>query len=140
MGTCIIIETFENNGVPVGELVAAGGLPEKNRLLMQVYSDVTGREIMVSGSAQTSALGSAIFGAVAAGKDKGGYENIYEAAPVMGKLKDEIYKPDPEAKAVYDKLFAEYVRLHDIFGRGENDVMKRLKAIKLDARKNLDNR
>jgi len=138
-GTRIIIETFENNGVPVRELVAAGGLPEKNQLLMQIYADVTGREIRVSGSAQTSALGSAMFGAVAAGKTRGGYENIYEAAPVMGKLKDEIYKPNPEAKTVYDKLFAEYVRLHDTFGRGENDVMKRLKAIKVDVRKKLDN-
>ena len=134
-GTRVIIEAFENNGVPVRELVAAGGLPEKNRLLMQIYADVTGREIRVSGSAQTSALGSAMFGAVAAGKARGGYDSIYEAAPIMGRLKDEIYKPDLDAKAVYDKLFAEYLCLHDYFGRGENDVMKRLKAIKVDARK-----
>ena len=134
-GTRVIIEAFENNGVPVRELVAAGGLPEKNRLLMQIYADVTGREIRVSGSAQTSALGSAMFGAVAAGKARGGYDSIYEAAPIMGRLKDEIYKPGLDAKAVYDKLFAEYLCLHDYFGRGENDVMKRLKAIKVDARK-----
>jgi L-ribulokinase len=102
---------------------------------MQIYADVAGREIKVSGSTQAPALGSAMFGAVAAGKSKGGYDSIYEAAPVMGKLKDEIFKPNPEAKAVYDKLFDEYVILQDYFGRGENDVMKRLKAIKADARK-----
>jgi L-ribulokinase len=134
-GTRVIIEALENNGVPVWELVAAGGLPEKNQLLMQIYADVTGREFKVAGSAQTPALGSAMFGAVAAGRANGGYDSIYEAAPIMGKLKEETYRPNPAAKAVYDQLFAEYLRLHDYFGRGENDVMKHLKAIKAEARK-----
>lgn len=133
-GTRVIIEALENNGVPVWELVAAGGLPEKNKLLMQIYADVTGREFKVSGSTQTPALGSAMFGAVAAGKTNGGYDSIYDAAPIMGKLKDETYKPNPEAKPVYDNLFAEYVSLHDYFGRGANDVMKRLKEIKRTSR------
>jgi L-ribulokinase len=134
-GTRVIVEALENNGVPVWELIACGGLPEKNKLLMQIYADVTGREFKISGSTQTPALGSAMFGAVAAGKANGGYDSIYEAAPLMGKLKDETFKPNPEAKAVYDKLFAEYMLLHDYFGRGENDVMKRLKSIKAEARK-----
>lgn len=134
-GTRVIIETLEENGVPVWELVAAGGLPEKNPLLMQIYADVTGREFKISGSTQTPALGSAMFGAVAAGKAKGGFDSIYDAAPVMGKLKELSYKPNPEAKAVYDKLFTEYMLLHDYFGRGENNVMKRLKAIKAVAKK-----
>lgn len=133
-GTRVIIEALENNGVPVWELVAAGGLPEKNKLLMQIYADITGREFKVSGSTQTPALGSAMFGAVAAGKTNGGYDSIYDAAPIMGKLKDETYKPNPEAKPVYDNLFAEYVSLHDYFGRGANDVMKRLKEIKRTSR------
>ena len=102
---------------------------------MQIFADVTGREIKVSGTAQASALGSAMFGAVAAGKASGGYDSIYEAAPIRGKVKDDIYKPDPDAKPVYDKLFAEYLWLHDSFGRGGNEVMKRLKAIKVNARK-----
>ncbi len=134
-GTRVIIEALETHGVPVWELVAAGGLPEKNKLLMQIYADVTGREIKVSGSTQAPGLGSAMFGAVAAGKANGGYDSIFEAAPVMGKLKDEAYKPNPEARAIYDKLFAEYICLHDYFGRGPNDVMKRLKNIKAEARK-----
>jgi L-ribulokinase len=53
----------------------------------------------------------------------------------MGKLKDEIFKPNLQAKQVYDLLFAEYVALHDYFGRGQNDVMKRLKHIKVAAKK-----
>ena len=48
----------------------------------------------------------------------------------MARLRDESYHPNPENKAVYDQLFAEYVKLHDYFGRGENDVMKRLKDLK----------
>jgi L-ribulokinase len=67
---------------------------------MQIYADVTGREFKIAGSTQTPALGSAMFGAVSAGKARGGYDSIYEAAPVMGKLKDEAFKPNPEAKKV----------------------------------------
>ena len=134
-GSRIIIESFQNNGVPIHELVACGGLPEKNKLLMQIYADVTGLPIKVSASNQTSALGSAMFGAVAAGKGLGGYDSIYEAAKVMAHLKDEMYVPNPKNQEVYEKLYAEYVILHDYFGRGANDVMKRLKAIKADARK-----
>ena len=129
-GTRVIVDAFEANGVPVTELVACGGLPEKNKLLMQIYADVTGREFKISASKQTPALGSAMFGAVAAGKARGGYDSIYEAAQYMSRLKDEVYRPVLENKQVYDQLFAEYVRLHDYFGRGENDVMKRLKKIK----------
>jgi len=134
-GSRIIIQIFQNNGVPIHELVACGGLPEKNKLLMQIYADVTGLPIKVSASNQTSALGSAMFGAVAAGKGLGGYDSINEAAKVMAHLKDEMYVPNPKNQEVYEKLYAEYVVLHDYFGRGANDVMKRLKAIKADARK-----
>jgi L-ribulokinase len=136
-GTRVIIEALEANGVPVNELVACGGLPEKNKLLMQIYADVTGREFKVAGSPQTPALGSAMFGAVAAGKAAGGFDSIFEAAPIMGSLKKESYKPNLEAKKVYDKLFNEYMKLHDYFGRGENNVMKRLKAIKAEARRTI---
>jgi len=131
-GTRVIIETFEKNGVPVLELVACGGLPEKNKLLMQIYADVTGREFKVTASQQTSALGSAMFGAVAAGSASGGYDNIIDSARVMAHLKDEVYKPIPAHQKVYDQLFAEYQRLHDTFGRGENNVMKKLKKIRIE--------
>jgi L-ribulokinase len=133
-GTRVIVDTFQLNEVPVNELVACGGLPEKNKLLMQIYADVTGREIKVTASTQTPALGSAMFGAVAAGKAAGGYDSIYEAAKTMAHLKGESYRPIAENQEVYDKLFAEYLRLHDYFGRGENDVMKTLKKIRAEVR------
>jgi L-ribulokinase len=133
-GTRVIIEAFEKNGVAVNELVACGGLPEKNKLLMQIYADVTGREIKVTASQQTPALGSAMFGAVAAGRAAGGYDSIFEAARRMARLQRETYQPIPAHQQVYDQLYAEYLRLYDYFGRGENDVMKVLKHIKVGAK------
>ncbi len=129
-GTRMIVETFRDNGVPITQLYAAGGIAEKDELMMQIYSDVTNMEIRISASAQTPGLGSAMFGAVAAGKARGGYDSIVDAARVMSRIKDKYYKPIPANAAVYDKLYAEYKKLHDYFGRGENDIMKRLKEIK----------
>lgn len=128
-GTRTIIEAFEDRGVPVNELIAAGGLPEKNRLLTQIYADVTGRPIKLAGTPQAPALGSAMHGAVAAGI----YPNIEAAAEKMAKLKDEVVTPISENQAVYDDLYAEYRTLYDYFGRGANDVMKRLKKIRNQA-------
>ncbi len=134
-GTRAIVEAFNRHGVPVNELVTCGGLPEKNKLLMQIYADVTGLELKVAASRQTPALGSAMFGAVAAGKAAGGYDSIFEAAQKMARLKKETFRPQPAAQKVYDQLYAEYLTLHDYFGRGANDVMKRLKHLKATARR-----
>ena len=129
-GTRKIIETFVNNGVPVNEFYASGGISQKNPMAMQIYADILKLPIRIGGTTQGPALGSAIFGAVAAGKDAGGYDSVFDAAKVMGKLRDTVYTPIAENAAVYDKLYAEYSTLHDYFGKGENDVMKRLKDIK----------
>ena len=129
-GTYKIIRTFEAHGVAVEEIVCCGGLPEKNDLLMQIYSDVTGREFRIARSRQTCALGSAMHAAVAAGRAAGGYDTIRAAARAMAGVRATAYRPRPEAHAVYEKLFAEYDALHDYFGRGANDAMKRLKALK----------
>jgi L-ribulokinase len=125
-GTREIIEAFEARGIIVRELVAAGGLPDKNALLCQIYADVTGRPLKLAGSPQAPALGSAIHAAVAAGV----YPNIHVAADKMGKLKAVVVSPIPENQAIYDQLYAEYKTLYDYFGRGANDVMKRLKKIR----------
>ncbi len=123
-GTRTIVETFNAAGVPVTEFVVAGGLM-KNRLLMQIYADVLKMPLSVIGSEQGPALGSAIHAAVAAGA----YPDVPTAAAVMGRLHRAAYQPIPENSAAYDELFAEYTRLHDYFGRGGNDVMRRLRAI-----------
>jgi L-ribulokinase len=129
-GTRLIIETFNQHQVPIHELIATGGLPDKNKLLMQIYSDVTGLSIYIPAATQIGALGSAMHGAVAAGSASGGYGSILDASRQMAHLRDESYHPVPENKRIYDLLFQEYVSLHDYFGRGSNDVMKRMKEIK----------
>jgi len=124
-GTRVIVEAYVESGVPVTELVVAGGLL-KNTFLMQMYSDITRLPLSTIVSDQGPALGSAIHAAVAAGY----YEDVRAAAPVMGGRVEAAYTPDPEAADAYDRLFAEYSTLYDYFGRGGNDVMHRLKAIR----------
>ena len=122
-GTRAIIEAFEGAGVPVKELVVAGGLL-KNPLLMQIYADVTHLPLSTIGSTQGPALGSAIHAAVAAGE----YPDVAAAAEVMGRLDRGRYVPIPANVEAYDALYDEYRTLHDYFGRGANEVMHRLKA------------
>ena len=128
-GTRIIVETFRKNGVPVNEVYACGGIAEKNALMMQIYSDVLNMEIKISASSQTPALGSAMFGAVAAGEGRGGYNSIEEAAEAMARVNDETYMPTLKNVEVYEQLYLEYEKLYEYFGR-ENNVMKTLKGIK----------
>ncbi|HEX8221510.1 MAG TPA: ribulokinase [Chloroflexia bacterium] len=132
-GTREIIETLDRSGVNVRRLVAAGGLPERNKLLMQIYADVTGREIAVIRSPQAPALGSAMHAAVAAGVEVGGYPDIATAARHMGGLREEKYVPIPEHVRVYERLYSEYKTLYDYFGRDQNEVMKRLRALRREA-------
>jgi L-ribulokinase len=132
-GTRVIVDAFEEAGVAVDEIVACGGLPERNPLLMQIYADVTGREIKLAASAQTPSLGAAMFAAVAAGSGAGGYDDIVEATARMARLRSHRYVPVAAHGPVYDELHAEYLALHDQFGRDPGGVMKRLKALRARA-------
>jgi L-ribulokinase len=134
-GTRKIVDSFETSGVAVNELYACGGLPYKNQLLMQIFADVTGRTIKVARSEQTCALGSAMFGALVAGKAGGGHDTIEEAARKMAGVLKKVFRPNPAAKQVYDRLYAEYEKLHDYFGRNVNPVMKTLKALNFERAK-----
>ena len=134
-GTRKIIESFRESGVTVDAFYASGGISQKNPMIMQIYADIIRMPIRIAGSTEGPALGSAIFGAVAAGQARGGYDTVFDAAQQMGKLRDEIYTPIEKNAKVYDALYAEYSQLHDYFGRGGNDVMKRLKEIKRTSRK-----
>ncbi|MBE6828937.1 MAG: ribulokinase [Ruminococcaceae bacterium] len=129
-GTRMIIENYREHGVPVEEFYASGGISQKDPMTMQIYADVINMPVKIAGFLQGPALGSAIFAAVAAGKAAGGYDDVFEAARSMGKIRKTIYIPIPENVKIYDRLFAEYRILHDYFGRGANDVMKRLKEMK----------
>ena len=131
-GTRLIMEAFEHAG-PVDEIRACGGIVEKNPLLMQIFADITNREIKVAASEQTAALGAAMYAAVAAGSENGGYASIFEAAEAMSSMKEESFRPIPENAAIYESLYQEYCRLKDYFG-ADNPVMKNLKQIRQEAR------
>ncbi|MEQ8437701.1 MAG: ribulokinase [Ilumatobacter fluminis] len=124
-GAKVIVETFRGAGVPVEEFVVAGGLL-KNRCLMQLYSDVLDMPLSTIGSEQGPALGAAIHAAVAAGA----YPDVLAASERMGRVDRAAYRPEPAAAATYARMFDEYRELHDYFGRGTNDVMKRLRQLR----------
>jgi L-ribulokinase len=124
-GTRVILDAFADAGVPVRELFAAGGLI-KNPVIMQIYADVTRMPLHVIGSDQGPALGSAMHAAVAAGV----HADIQAAAAAMGKVGRDAYLPDEERADAYDSLYEHYVRLHDHFGRGGDDVMHRLRDVR----------
>ena len=126
-----ILDRLAEYGVEVEEVVNCGGIAEKNPLFMQIYADVLGRRMVVSASAQTCALGAAIMGAVAAGRDAGGYASVEEAQAALCSFSETVYAPGPACQAVYDELYALYGELHDSFGvQGASfdhyDVMKAL--------------
>ncbi len=130
-GMRVIVEAFERAGVAVEEIVAAGGLPDRNPLLMQIYADVCGLPIVVAGSRQAPALGAAMFGAVAGGA----HRSIVEASAAMAPPARDRYTPEAQSASAYDTLFCEYKRLHDLFGRGGDDVMRRLKSLQHEVKR-----
>ena len=134
-GALTIINRFEEYGVGIREIINCGGIAEKNPLLMQIYADVTGREMKISRSAQSCALGACIAGAVVAGKKAGGYDRFAEAQAAICGIKDVTYKPAAANHKVYQRLYALYKQLHDAFGVREwagrlANVMKDLLAVK----------
>ncbi|MDO5444980.1 MAG: ribulokinase [Eubacteriales bacterium] len=129
-GTRKIIESYLESGIEINTLYACGGIARKNELFMQIYADVLGREIHIISSDQAPAHGSAIFGAVAAGKESGGYSDIFSASSSMGVPCSKTFSPIPEYSEIYDELYSEYLKLHDYFGRGENDLMRKLKSLR----------
>jgi L-ribulokinase len=124
-GTRRIIDAFNEAGVPVAELVAAGGLL-RNEPLMRCYADVLGMPIGVIDSDQGPALGSAMHAAVAAGV----HADIYAAAGAMGSARRGVYRPDGARASAYDELYALYRRLHDHFGIDDRGLMRELQAIR----------
>ena len=142
-GALTIINRFEEYGVKIKEVINCGGIAEKNPELMQIYADVTGREMKVSRSSQTCALGSAIAAAVVAGKEKGGYDTFADAQNAMTGVKGTSYKPIPKNRQVYAGLYKLYKQLHDAFGMEKYtgklyNVMKELLKIKESYRSIID--
>jgi L-ribulokinase len=132
-GTRVIIEALEGAGVPIEGIVACGGLPFQNRLLMQLTADITGRVVRVSASRQAPALGSAMFGAVAAGAAAGGYDTITDAAAYMAHLGPDVYEPSVGDQGAWDEGYAIYREMHDSMARPDS-VMRRVRALQRRSR------
>jgi L-ribulokinase len=130
-GALTIINRFEEYGVKINEVVNCGGIAEKNPMLMQIYADVTGREMKISRSAQTCALGSAVAAAVVGGA----HPDYARAQAAMCGIKETTFRPTAASHKVYQRLYKLYKRLHDGFGiKGKvlamGEVMKDLLATK----------
>ena len=134
-GTRMIVDNFRAHGVAVEDFFATGGISRKNGMAMQIYADVLHMPVRVADTDQGPALGSAIFAAAAAGSARGGYDTVAQAVAHMASARYTVYHPDAGSAEIYDRLYAEYACLHDYFGRGGNDVMKRLKRIRQGALK-----
>ena len=141
-GARVIIERMREYGVPIDRVVCCGGIAEKNDLFMQIYADVIGQPMLIAGSPQTPALGSAVSAAVTAGAAAGGYASWTEAQERMTTIKEKRFDPRPEAQRVYDRLYRIYRDLHDAFGLPAEvpgarpdlaSLMKRLLAVKEEA-------
>ena len=131
-GTRRILDAYAEDGIEIRDLIACGGLPENNPFVMQVFADVVGMPIKVAGTSEAMALGSAMCGAAVAGGEQGGYDSVHQAGQSMSRPPRGEYAPDSGSHAMYDRLYGEYCRLHDRFGR-EDDMMRRLRRIKADA-------
>lgn len=125
-GMRAIFEEFERGGITARELYACGGIVSKNPFMMQIYADVLGKTIFTGSTEQGSAFGAAVYAAVAAGAERGGYGSVYRAARAMGKTGDKRYTPIPQNMEIYHRIYREYKLLHDYFGAGGNEVMHRM--------------
>lgn len=129
-GAKIILDTYREWGMHVEEVVACGGLPQRNALLMQIYADVLNRPIKISQSDYAPAIGAAILGAVAAGKENGGYSTIEEAIQYMAQPIEKTFYPNAESVSVYETIFNYYKELHNYFGLQHVKMMKTLKQLR----------
>jgi L-ribulokinase len=135
-GARAIVDRLAERGVGIARVICCGGIAEKNDLFMQIYADVLGQPMLLAGSEQTPALGSAIAAAVVAGAASGGHDDFASAQRAMTSLAERRFLPRPDARAVYDELYGIYRELHDAFGgvagaRADfGTLMKRLLAIR----------
>lgn len=124
-GSRVITDMLKNADVPINEIYACGGIAKKDPFMMQIFADVLKMPIHVMASEQAGALGSAMFGAVASGY----FKDISEAAKTMVKPAEKTYLPIKENSDIYDTLFEEYVKLHDMFS-AKDSVIKNLRQLR----------
>ena len=121
-GTRRIVELYENGGIQVKRVVASGGIPAKNPLLMQIFADVLGKRIEVSSAIECAAKGSAIMASVAANA----YDSLTEACAAMSDPCAAVYEPDPDNSKRYEPIYKMYRELSEYFGK-ESEIMPMLR-------------
>lgn len=126
-GTRMLLETFQEAEIDIHEIIASGGIATKNQFLMQIYANVTGKVIKVAKSNQTAAVGAAVYAAMAAGAENGGYDTYQEAVKNMTKVSEVQYTPQPKDCKVYDSLYKEYREAGTLLGKADG-ILKRLKT------------
>lgn len=125
-GTKVIFDRFEECGAKIKNVCAAGGIAQKDEMMMQIYADVLNRPIRIAGTKQACARGAALMATVAAGC----YSDLNEACDALALPDYCVYYPNESNREAYEKLFAEYKTLHDYFGTGINQIMERLTDMK----------
>jgi L-ribulokinase len=129
-GTRRIVDNFDEHGLAISEIVACGGIAEKSPVLMQLFADVTGRSVHVPASTQIPARGAAMFGAVAAGPQAGGFPDIASAAAALSQPTARTHRPNPAATEVYDRVYSVYLGLHDTLGLTHVEWLRTLKSVR----------
>jgi len=127
-----VMENFAEHGLELGEVVACGGVAEKSPLLMQVIADTSGRRVRIPAASEIPARGAALFGAVAAGAEAGGFDDIATAVAATRPATARAYEPDREAMPIYDRVYAVYRSLYESLGRAQADLLRGLKRIRVD--------
>jgi len=120
-----MVDSYREKGFELSVLCACGGIAFKNPLLVQLISDIIHLPVRMSKNVPAPAVGACMLAAVAAGE----YDSIYDAMNHMHCLSAGMVYPDAARGQVYDRLYGEYLTLHDVFGRGVNPVMMKLRQL-----------
>lgn len=129
-GTRRIIENFNEHGIELHEIVACGGIAERSPLMMQLLADICGLEVVIPALSQIPARGSALFGAVAAGPNRGGFIDINQAIVKLRPSTAHRFSPNPTHRAAYDVVYGVYCGLHDELGRTHVEWLHQLKHLR----------
>jgi L-ribulokinase len=117
-----VFDNYVGSGVEISSVVATGGIPLKDPMLMQILADTLNMPVSCLESTEATALGSAVYGATAAGL----YGSVAEASQRMKQPVAKTYHPIAENTLAYAELYREYCKLYDYFAKGENKVMEYL--------------
>lgn len=127
-GTKMIMQQYQDWHMEVEKVFACGGIPKKNAVMMDIYTNVLNKKLIVMDSEYAPAIGAAILGAVSGGA----HNSINDAVDAMKE--PILYEINPEAEKVqrYETLFKAYKALHDIHGYKKANIMKDIQSLRVE--------